>query len=178
MVQADERRERRGRLKVFLGYASHVGKSVRMFNEGRRRKQRGQDVVVGAVQSEVGPELQCILDGLEIISTLTEKHGQASVAYLLGTPPIFPDRRSILHVRSLFSGYSLARISGKEVARIVRFYAMALVILALHGMGGWRLANRACLFCGPTALLLVLAAVLYGVSLVILSLRKRRRHEA
>jgi hypothetical protein len=41
-VQADERRERRGRLKVFLGYASRVGKSFRMFDEGRRRKERGR----------------------------------------------------------------------------------------------------------------------------------------
>ena len=52
-VQADENRERRGRLKVFLGYASRVGKSFRMFDEGRRRKERGQDVVVGALQSGV-----------------------------------------------------------------------------------------------------------------------------
>jgi len=37
-LQADERRER---LKVFLGYASRVGKSQRMLNEGLRRKQRG-----------------------------------------------------------------------------------------------------------------------------------------
>lgn len=47
--EAEERYERRGRLKVFLGYASGVGKSRRMLDEGRR--QRGQDVVVGAVQA-------------------------------------------------------------------------------------------------------------------------------
>ena len=40
----------RGRLKVFLGYAPGVGKSFRMFDEARRRKKRGQDVVVGALQ--------------------------------------------------------------------------------------------------------------------------------
>ena len=60
-VQADERRERRGRLKIFLGYASRVGKSFRMFDEGRRRKERGQDVVVGALQSGVTPDIQEIL---------------------------------------------------------------------------------------------------------------------
>ena len=49
-VQAEERRERRGRLKVFLGYASRVGKSFRMLDEGRRRKERGEDVVVAAIQ--------------------------------------------------------------------------------------------------------------------------------
>ena len=76
-VQANERRERRGRLKVFLGYASRVGKSYRMFDEGRRRKQRGQDVVVGAVQGSITPDIQEILGCLEAVPTLTEKHGGA-----------------------------------------------------------------------------------------------------
>jgi len=76
-VQADERRERRGRLKVFLGYASRVGKSYRMFDEGRRRKQRGQDVVVGAVQGAVTPDVQEILSCLEIVPTVLERHGGA-----------------------------------------------------------------------------------------------------
>ena len=76
-VQADERRESRGRLKVFLGYASRVGKSYRMFDEGRRRKQRGQDVVVGAVQGVITPDIQEILCCLDVIPTLAEKHGGA-----------------------------------------------------------------------------------------------------
>ena len=50
-VQAEERREGRGRLKIFLGYAPRVGKSLRMFDEGRRRKERGEDVVVGTRSS-------------------------------------------------------------------------------------------------------------------------------
>jgi K+-sensing histidine kinase KdpD len=35
----------RGRLSLFQGYASGFGKSFRMFDETRRRKKRGQDVV-------------------------------------------------------------------------------------------------------------------------------------
>ncbi|HWB87364.1 MAG TPA: hypothetical protein VG675_24690 [Bryobacteraceae bacterium] len=73
-IQAEERRERRGRLKVFLGYASHVGKSLRMFDEGRRRKQRGEDVVVCLVQTSVTPEIRQILSSLEIIPTTRERH--------------------------------------------------------------------------------------------------------
>ena len=73
-VQAEERRERRGRLKVFLGYASRVGKSFRMFDEGRRRKERGQDVVVGAVQSGVTPDIQDILPRLEIVPAISTTH--------------------------------------------------------------------------------------------------------
>ena len=60
----------RGRLKVFLGYASGVGKSFRMFDEARRRKERGQDVVVGALQPQVPPEIEPILSSLEIVPTI------------------------------------------------------------------------------------------------------------
>ncbi len=74
LVQADERRATRGRLKIFLGYASRVGKSFRMFEEGRRRRQRGQDVVVAAVQSKVTPDLQEILNHLDVIPTISEQY--------------------------------------------------------------------------------------------------------
>lgn len=66
-VQAEEEFERRGRLKIFLGYASGVGKSFRMFDEGRRRRERGQDVVVGAVQPKLSSELSGLLTKLEAI---------------------------------------------------------------------------------------------------------------
>src|ERR1039457_1340071 len=73
-VEADERRERRGGLQGFLGYASQGGKSVRMFDEGRRRKERGQDLVVGAVQSKITPDIQEILARLDAVATLSTRH--------------------------------------------------------------------------------------------------------
>src|ERR1700753_1077240 len=66
-AQAEEDYERRGRLKVFLGYASGVGKSFRMLDEARRRRERGQDVVVGAVQSRLRPEEETLVKKLEVI---------------------------------------------------------------------------------------------------------------
>ncbi|HEX5229107.1 MAG TPA: hypothetical protein VFW44_15425 [Bryobacteraceae bacterium] len=66
-VQAEEEYERRGRLKVFLGYASGVGKSFRMLDEGRRRKERGQDVVVGAIQPKTSPDIEALMGKLEVI---------------------------------------------------------------------------------------------------------------
>jgi two-component system sensor histidine kinase KdpD len=68
-IEAAERAERRGQLKIFLGYASGVGKSFRLFDEGRRRRERGEDVVVAAVQSESSPEVAQVLRGLESIPT-------------------------------------------------------------------------------------------------------------
>jgi two-component system, OmpR family, sensor histidine kinase KdpD len=65
-VQAEETGPR-GRLKIFLGYASGVGKSFRMLDEARRRRERGQDVIVGAVQPKVFPEVAKLYEKLEII---------------------------------------------------------------------------------------------------------------
>jgi two-component system, OmpR family, sensor histidine kinase KdpD len=58
---------RRERLKIFLGYASGVGKSFRMLDEARRRHERGQDVVVGAIQPQRSAELNELLSQLEVI---------------------------------------------------------------------------------------------------------------
>ncbi len=66
-VQAEEAYAKRGRLKVFLGYASGVGKSFRMLDEGRRRHERGQDVLVGAVQPQRSPEIEALLSNLPVI---------------------------------------------------------------------------------------------------------------
>jgi len=64
----------RGRLKVFLGYAPGVGKSYRMFDEARRRKERGQDVVVGALQPDAPTEIHALLKSIEVVPTL-DRHG-------------------------------------------------------------------------------------------------------
>lgn len=66
-VEAEEAHEKRGRLKIFLGYYSGVGKSFRMLDEGRRRHERGEDIVVGASQPKEPPEVEAILKNLEVI---------------------------------------------------------------------------------------------------------------
>jgi two-component system sensor histidine kinase KdpD len=66
-VQAEEAAARKGHLKIFLGYSSGVGKTFRMLDEARRRRERGQDVVVGAVQPRVPPEARELLRRLEVI---------------------------------------------------------------------------------------------------------------
>jgi len=75
-LESDEQQQARGRLKVFLGYASGVGKSFRMIDEGRRRSERGQDVVVGAVQPDLAPDVQQAIAALEVIP-LKQVNGKA-----------------------------------------------------------------------------------------------------
>jgi two-component system sensor histidine kinase KdpD len=69
-INAQEVHAARGRLKIFLGYAPRVGKSLRMFDEGRRRKKRGQDVVIGAIQERGRSDVADLIEELEIIPPL------------------------------------------------------------------------------------------------------------
>jgi two-component system sensor histidine kinase KdpD len=68
-IEAEERAKRRGQLKIFLGYASGVGKSFRLFDEGRRRHKRGEDVVVAATQLDSTTDAAQVIRTLEIIPT-------------------------------------------------------------------------------------------------------------
>lgn len=76
-IELEERQRQRGHLKVFLGYASGVGKSTRMLDEGRRRKQRGQDVVVAATQASDSSQAEELLRQFEIIPALVSEGGEA-----------------------------------------------------------------------------------------------------
>lgn len=69
-ITREERRKQEGRLKIFLGYASGVGKSAKMFDEGQRRLRRGEDVVIGAVQPKSTEEVASLLSRFEGIPTL------------------------------------------------------------------------------------------------------------
>ncbi len=64
-VQREE--AKRGRLKIFLGYAPGVGKTYAMLNEARVLKKRGEDVVVGIVETHGRVETEELLKGLEVI---------------------------------------------------------------------------------------------------------------
>src|SRR5262245_64978616 len=61
----------RGTLRIYLGAAAGVGKTFAMLNEGRRRAEYGEDVVVG----------------------LVETHGRAKTAEQIGMLEVVPRRR-------------------------------------------------------------------------------------
>jgi two-component system, OmpR family, sensor histidine kinase KdpD len=57
----------RGRLRVYLGGAIGVGKTYAMLNEGRRRKSRGTDVVIGLVETHGRANTAAQIGDLEVI---------------------------------------------------------------------------------------------------------------
>jgi two-component system, OmpR family, sensor histidine kinase KdpD len=56
---------KRGRMKIFLGYAPGVGKTFTMLAEAHRRISRGEDVVIGFLETHGRAETAKMAEGLE-----------------------------------------------------------------------------------------------------------------
>jgi len=65
-IQREEKK--RGRLKIFLGYAPGVGKTYAMLQEAHVLRNRGEDVVVGIVETHRRSDTEALLHGLEVIA--------------------------------------------------------------------------------------------------------------
>ena len=66
-TQDEARRRKAAPLRIYLGAAPGVGKTYAMLSEGRRRNDRGTDVVVGFVATYGRPQTIAMLEGLEIL---------------------------------------------------------------------------------------------------------------
>jgi two-component system sensor histidine kinase KdpD len=57
----------RGELRVYLGAAAGVGKTYAMLNEGRRRREYGEDVIVGLMESHGRQKTAAQIGDLEVV---------------------------------------------------------------------------------------------------------------
>ena len=57
----------RGIFKLFLGYAPGVGKTFSMLSEAIRRRSRGEDVVIGVVESHGRKGIEELIEGMECV---------------------------------------------------------------------------------------------------------------
>jgi len=64
-------REKRGRLKIFLGAAPGVGKTYAMLEAARRRKSEGGEVLVGIVETHGRAETEAQIGDLEVLPRLS-----------------------------------------------------------------------------------------------------------
>ena len=112
-LQVSQSEKERGRFKIFLGYAPGVGKTFSMLSEGIRRQSRGEDVVVGIV----------------------ETHGRSGTAELAGKLEHVP-RRQVEYKGTLFSEMDVDAI-------LVRAPQVALIDELAHtNIEGSRLSKR------------------------------------
>jgi two-component system, OmpR family, sensor histidine kinase KdpD len=61
------RRAKRGRLKLYIGFAAGVGKTYRMLEEAHALERRGVDVVLGFVETHGRAETAALIEGLPAI---------------------------------------------------------------------------------------------------------------
>src|ERR1700704_1780232 len=66
-MTATNKPSKRGRLKVFLGYAAGVGKTYQMLTEARELKRRGVDIVIGYFEPHGRKETIALSEELETV---------------------------------------------------------------------------------------------------------------
>ncbi|HVX96676.1 MAG TPA: histidine kinase [Polyangia bacterium] len=60
-------RGKRGRLKLYIGFAAGVGKTYRMLEEAHALRKRGVDIVVGFVETHGRADTHALIEGLEVV---------------------------------------------------------------------------------------------------------------
>lgn len=66
-AEQEERRQRRGKLKIFLGAAPGVGKTYAMLEEAIEKRDQGLDVVIGIAESHGRKEIKSLIDKFELL---------------------------------------------------------------------------------------------------------------
>jgi len=61
------REEQRGRLKIYIGYAPGVGKTYAMLNDANSRLEKGEDIVIGYLESHQRKETENQIGKLETV---------------------------------------------------------------------------------------------------------------
>jgi len=65
------RQGKRGRLKLYIGFAAGVGKTYRMLEEAHALRERGVDIVIGFVETHGRAETAALIEGLEVVPRRT-----------------------------------------------------------------------------------------------------------
>ena len=71
LKSAEENAAKKGRLKIFFGYAAGVGKTYSMLEAAHKAIEDGADLIVGYIEPHTRPETMALLEGLEIMPPLS-----------------------------------------------------------------------------------------------------------
>lgn len=69
-IHQSEKKNEKGKLKIFFGYAAGVGKTYAMLDAAHTTQKLGTDVVVGYVEPHLRPDTLALLEGLEKLQPL------------------------------------------------------------------------------------------------------------
>lgn len=69
-VKEEEKKAKRGKLKIFFGSCAGVGKTYAMLSAAREKLAEGVDVVIGIVETHKRPETEKLLEGIPSLPPL------------------------------------------------------------------------------------------------------------
>ncbi|WP_433747252.1 DUF4118 domain-containing protein [Paenibacillus amylolyticus] len=71
--------KRRGKLKIFIGYAPGAGKTCAMLTDARKEQKEGMDVVGGCIEDHDRPDTAAMLEGLEVLPHMEISGGESFI---------------------------------------------------------------------------------------------------
>jgi two-component system, OmpR family, sensor histidine kinase KdpD len=71
LVQDEQERAQRGKLKIFFGAAPGVGKTFAMLEAAQRERAEGRDVVIGFIETHRREETERLVQGIETLPRKT-----------------------------------------------------------------------------------------------------------
>ena len=77
LADGETKPHRRGRLRLYLGYAAGVGKTFRMLEDAQELRQQGKDITIGYFEPHGRKDTIAKTAGLEMIPTRASIHGGA-----------------------------------------------------------------------------------------------------
>ena len=75
----DTSKQKRGKLKIFFGYAAGVGKTYAMLQAAHQAKERGVDVVSGYIEPHARPQTMALLNGMEQLPVTQVYYGEITL---------------------------------------------------------------------------------------------------
>lgn len=81
-ITRDEQRKKRGKLKIFLGYAAGVGKTYGMLKAAHERLIEGVDVRIGYVETHGRGETEELVSGLPVIPRRVVQYKSTTISEL------------------------------------------------------------------------------------------------
>jgi NitT/TauT family transport system ATP-binding protein len=132
---AEPSEQRRGAVRVYLGYAPGCGTTTAMLEEAARRQSRGTDVVIGAVNVADREQVAAELEGLELI-------GDGST---LDTDAVLARRPEVVCVDDLTGGTTTAERRFAAARRLTDAGITVVGTVQLGDLGSPFLDERALL---------------------------------
>lgn len=78
-IKSEEEKSKRGKLKIFFGMCAGVGKTYTMLQTAQAEKLKGNDVIIGYVETHNRKETALLVEGFELISRKTYNYKSTPV---------------------------------------------------------------------------------------------------